>query len=95
MNSDNVNRVSESILRILSFFKRHLDEQNITYSQHFIRSTKLSLRSGLASILFFIHAVFPFIFETYGSKTISSITKDLNKDLNKESIIEIIENKSL
>lgn len=75
----NANQVSIFILRLLNVFTRHLNEQNLTYSQHFLRAIKLSLRSGLACFIFFINGLFPFIFERYGSKTISSLYEDLDK----------------
>lgn len=87
MNTDNVNQVAKSILRLLSIFTRHLNEQNLTYSEHFVRALKLSLRSGLASLIFFIHALFPFLFETYGSKNISSLYHDLNKNTDNSNTV--------
>jgi hypothetical protein len=86
--NNNDNEKSKFIVKLLRIFTRHLNEQNLTYSEHFIRAFKLSLRSGLASLVFFIHALFPFIFEIYGSVTISSIHNDINKKSNKTDIKE-------
>lgn len=91
MNTDNTNQVSKFIFRLLSIFTHHLNEQNMTYSHHFIRAMNLSIKSGLASFFFFIHSIFPFIFETEGSKRISLLYKHLNKEISNNSNKDLLE----
>lgn len=55
------------------FKYKHLISINQTYSQHFLNAMSYSLLSQKASILFFIHAVYPDTFTDDGSKTIKSL----------------------
>jgi len=47
---------------------KHLDEVNETYCQHFRVAAKIALIALLASIVCFIHALCPCIFENTGGK---------------------------
>ncbi len=53
---------------------RHLDNNNISYLDHFKRSIGFSMKSFYASCCFLIHAFIPDVLETRGS----SIIKELN-----------------
>lgn len=49
---------------------KHLKENNITYAGHFGRSLSFSFIAFCASVIFLVHAIFPFLFETTGSTII-------------------------
>lgn len=98
MNSlDKVNYFIKDVWN--KYFIKHLNDNNITYEKHFVRSILLSSRTMICSIVFIIHAFFPFIFEKKGSEMIEKLYNDLNhsnhsnhstqnkngdKDINKE-----------
>ena len=73
---------SNLLLRIIGFFNKHLNKhlntENMTYGQHFIRSFKLSLKMCLGFIFLFIHGIFPFLFESRGSKIINQLHEEVN-----------------
>jgi hypothetical protein len=48
----------------------HLEKNKMTYIQHMIISLNLSMIFCISSITAFIHAFFPFLFETSSSDTI-------------------------
>ena len=52
----------------------HLSDNDISYFEHLKRSMKYSGKSIKASFFFFIHAIFPNVFETNGSDTIKEFT---------------------
>ena len=54
---------------------KHLNDINETYIQHLIFASKISYKLLCASIILFIHAIFPFIFV----KTASCMIKEINK----------------
>lgn len=90
MNREVVKNVSYSVIRIIErikdIFIRHLIEQNMSYTYHFKIAMKLSLKMALASVLLFIHALFPFLFKTSGSKIIIELSKDINDKKNNKNI---------
>lgn len=53
----------------------HLKENNITYYNHFKRSMIFSYKSLQASLCFFIHAIYPNIYEDTGSQIIIELSK--------------------
>ena len=57
----------------MSQFK-HLQELNITYTEHFKNSMSYSIQSLKASFYFFIHAIYPDVYLTNGSNTIKQFT---------------------
>jgi hypothetical protein len=65
--------------KISSLFTKHPKANNMTYIKHFIRAVNLSLNMGLGSTLLFIHALFPFLFESAGSNIIIKLNKEINK----------------
>jgi len=85
MNTNDCNMVSNGLLRIIDFFNKHPNSQNMTYGQHFRRSFKLSLKMCLGFIFLFIHSIFPFLFELSGSKIINQLHEEVNIKSHKES----------
>lgn len=51
----------------------HLQLLNQTYVEHFKDSIEYGLLSWKASLFFFIHAFFPNIFTSHGSRTINYV----------------------
>jgi hypothetical protein len=60
-------------------WKQHLDEVNLSYTEHFIRASTFSLIFAKGSFKSLIHGLLPGFFEKAATKTI----KDSNKLLNK------------
>tara|TARA_Y100000593_G_C4209982_1_gene286303 strand:+ start:623 stop:823 length:201 start_codon:yes stop_codon:yes gene_type:complete len=54
---------------------RHLEENNISYFDHFKRAFKISLLMAAGSIFCTIHAILPFIFETAATDIAHKISK--------------------
>lgn len=54
---------------------RHLKENNLSYVEHFRRAMAYCFFSFVASVVFFIHALFPFLFETTGTDIITTLKK--------------------
>jgi hypothetical protein len=61
----------------MSQFK-HLQELNITYTEHFKNSMSYSIQSLKASFYFFIHAIYPDAFEFDGSRQIRYLNELLS-----------------
>ena len=78
MSSYNFDEISKFMTRILNYFVRHLDEQNMSYKEHFYRASSLSLKMVAGSILLLIHAVFPFLFERSGSLIIAHLYNEVS-----------------
>lgn len=49
---------------------RHLEEKRVGYLRHMCRAFYYSLISLKASFAFFVHAIYPDVFETTGSDTV-------------------------
>jgi len=56
---------------------KHLEEVKMSYCQHFSRSFEFSVKFFVASIKACIHSVYPDIFVTSTTDTISSLSKVL------------------
>jgi len=67
----------------------HLKEYKQSYLEHFYCSMKFSSQSFLASIIFFIHAIWPDIFQHTGSNMIASLNKKLKYRVKQENDYEI------
>jgi hypothetical protein len=78
MSSYNFDEMSKFMTRILNYFVRHLDEQNMSYKEHFYRASLLSLKMVVGAILLLIHAVFPFVFERSGSRMITHLYNEVS-----------------
>jgi hypothetical protein len=57
----------------------HLQELNITYIEHFKQAFSYSITSFKASIIFAIHAFFPNLLITTGSKMIKKLNEKFIK----------------
>ncbi len=68
---------------VYNLFNKHPKENNLTYFQHAVGSLSLSANFLIASFQAFIHAFFPFIFETTSTDTIKYIQSFLNNIKNK------------
>jgi len=55
----------------------HLELTGLSYFEHMLRAIKFSLKSGLTSLIFAIHAIFPFVFEELGSKKIKEMHEEM------------------
>lgn len=62
---------------------RHLHENNQTYFEHLRDAWSYAGRSGLATIGFFVHGAFPFLFEHTGSGIIDGVNGDIQSKLSK------------
>lgn len=51
----------------------HLRREKCTYYNHFLRSMSFCIRSLQASFYFFIHAIYPDVFQYSGSRIIRNI----------------------
>ena len=58
-------------------FTRHPHSVGETYLQHMKKAMKYGLRIQLVSLMIFIHATFPFLFEHDASDEIEKINKEL------------------
>lgn len=54
----------------------HLEENNISYCKHFMRSMRFAWKSFKASIIFVIHAFYPNLFTDTGSNIIKELTTE-------------------
>jgi len=64
-------------MKIKIFNFKHLQEQKITYSKHFVRSAKISLSMLFGFIVGFFHAIFPFVLWEYNTKNIKKMAKKI------------------
>lgn len=58
---------------IIDLFTLHPQENGVSYLQHMIVSLNLCLAFAIASVQAFIHAFFPFIFETSSTDTVTYV----------------------
>lgn len=58
-------------------FFHHLYNNNIKYKDHFQLALGYSWQSFKASFYFFIHAIYPDVYEYHGSHTIELLEYDL------------------
>ena len=58
---------------LYDYFLKHPHENNLTYFQHLIFSTQLSIYFMSHSFKAFIHAVMPFLFETSSSDAVKEL----------------------
>ncbi len=54
----------------MKLFHRHLEEQNMSYAQHLKHALRHAAKLFLCSSVLVIHAVFPFVFESYTSSRV-------------------------
>lgn len=48
--------------KVYNLFKKHPSSLGETYWQHMLKAVKFSILFGTASVICFIHALFPFLF---------------------------------
>jgi len=75
MRMDGLEQVCKNVVQM---FKRHPASKGMTYLQHLGNSLLFSAWSLLSSIIFLLHAIFPFIFTETGSTLINRLAKRLN-----------------
>ena len=46
---------------MFKLFKKHLEEKSVSYSSHASFAMDISLRLALSSVVFLVHAIFPFV----------------------------------
>ena len=66
------------VMYIYNLFNKHPNELNMTYFQHAVGSLSLSINFLIASVQAFIHAFFPFVFQTTSTDTIKYVKSFLN-----------------
>jgi len=59
---------------------KHLEEQNISYITHYIRSMKFALWCGRMYFVCLVHAVFPFLFSDTFSRNVLQLAEELEKE---------------
>ena len=52
---------------------KHLKDVNETYVCHFIKAAGFAVNTFLVSLVFLVHAIFPFLFERTGSTQLQRI----------------------
>lgn len=73
-------------------FTRHPREVGESYGAHFLNASAFGLRMLAGGIACLVHAVFPFLFERTGSRTLEALHRRVNKravsaDLERHPII--------
>lgn len=62
---------------IVNLFTKHPEENELTYTEHFRRSIKFSIKMFYGSTALFIHAFFPFLFEKTGSRIVMELDDEM------------------
>lgn len=65
---------------IIDLFTRHPRENGVSYVQHMFVSLNLCQTFIIASVQSFIHAFFPFIFETSSTDTVKYIDEMMKRN---------------
>lgn len=60
-------------------FTRHPHEVGETYFRHMAAATRVGARLAGGAIACFVHAIFPFLFVTTGSRTIDRLHRQIHK----------------
>ncbi len=63
----------------LSFFKRHLNETEENYFEHFLFAFSTALWLLFASLILFCHSILPFIFTINASNHVKKINEVMQK----------------
>ena len=61
---------------------KHLEEQGMTYFEHYVRALKFALWSMKMYAVCIVHAVFPFWFEDTFSNEIKQLSKTIEEEEN-------------
>jgi hypothetical protein len=70
--------VQDRCSRLVALFRQHPTEQGTTYGQHFLRASTMACQMAKGSTVLFIHAVFPFWFQSTGSDTINELHTEIH-----------------
>jgi hypothetical protein len=63
---------------------RHLKEKRLSYCEHLTHAFYYSFASCKAAIFFFIHGLYPDVFETAGSDTLREVIHRLDGSITKK-----------
>jgi len=58
---------------------RHLKEENVSYSKHFIRSLNISCKMFLGCLAGVVHALLPFLLCRYNTNNIKEMSKRIKE----------------
>jgi hypothetical protein len=64
---------------MIQYFTEHPNLHNMTYIEHFCFSSYLGFQFLIAAIYAFIHAIFPFLFETTSTDYANLITNIIDQ----------------
>ncbi len=70
--------VQDRCSRLVALFRQHPTEQGTTYGQHFLRASTMACQMAKGSTVLFIHAVFPFWFQSTGSDTVNQLHTEIH-----------------
>lgn len=59
---------------MINYFTEHPNANNMTYIEHLFFSSYLGIQFAIAATCAFIHAIFPFLFETTSTDYANAIT---------------------
>jgi hypothetical protein len=63
---------------------QHLREKRLSYCEHLTHAFYYSFASCKAAVFFFIHGLYPDVFETAGSDTLREVVKQLDVSTSKK-----------
>ena len=69
-------------------FTEHPNKVGEGYFEHMFKAFKYMIRLQLLSIIIYIHAMLPFLFETYVGDDIEKINKELQSRRNNEGKLD-------
>ena len=69
-------------------FTKHPTEVGEGYFEHMFEALKYMVRFQLLSIIIYIHALLPFLFETYVGDDIEKLNKELQSRRNNEGKLD-------
>lgn len=75
-------------------FKEHPKNVGETYGEHFKNATYFCVCSLVCSVIFFVHAVFPFLFETTGGCLVTHLEQQIRGDRVKSASLDVQEENS-
>lgn len=76
--------IKSPFLYFFKLFNTHPNKSDMSYFRHMLLSLKFSIMLFIASIKAFLHALFPFMFETSTSDVVAKINKKLNSHCKKK-----------
>jgi len=76
--------IKSIFMSFFNLFNNHPNKSGMSYFRHMLLSLKFSIMLFIASIKAFLHALFPFMFETSTSDVVAKINKKLNSHCKKK-----------